>query len=112
MAFKHLGAKIVVITDGPNGSHATDGTTIWSMGVYPGPVIERTGAGDSYATAFTCARELGWSIPDAMRAGTANGWSVVQHIGPQKGLLNTAKMRAALKKFAKVKVTSKPVMAA
>jgi sugar/nucleoside kinase (ribokinase family) len=112
MSFKHLGPKIVVITDGPNGSHATDGKTIWSMGVYPGPVIERTGAGDSYATAFTCARHLGWSIPDAMRAGTANGWSVVQHIGPQKGLLGTTKMRAALKKFAKVKVTSKPVMAA
>ncbi|MCE9585803.1 carbohydrate kinase family protein [Candidatus Uhrbacteria bacterium] len=111
MALKHIGAKIVVITDGPNGSHATDGSTIWSLGIYAGPVVERTGAGDSYATAFTCARHLGWSIPDAMRAGTANGWSVVQSIGPQKGLLNTAKMRAVLKKFAKVKVTSKPVIA-
>lgn len=111
MALKHLGAKIVVITDGPSGSHATDGSTIWSMGIFPGPVVERTGAGDAYATAFTCARHLNWSIPEAMRAGTANGWSVVQFIGPLKGLLNVSKMRAALKKFDKIKITSKPVIA-
>ncbi len=109
IALKHLGPKIVLITDGPNGSHATDGKTIWSMGIYPGPSIERTGAGDAYATAFTCAIHLGKSIPEAMRAGSANGWSVVQHIGPQKGLLTKTKMQATVKKFAKVKVTSKPV---
>lgn len=111
VALKHLGPKIVVITDGPNGSHATDGDKMWSLGIFSGPVVERTGAGDSYATAFTCAIELGWSIPDAMRAGTANGWSVVQYIGPQKGLLDKNKMRAALKKFSKVKVVTKAVMA-
>jgi sugar/nucleoside kinase (ribokinase family) len=110
VALKHLGPKIVVITDGPNGSHATDGITMWSLGIYNGPVVERTGAGDSYATAFTCAIHLGWSVPEAMRAGTANGWSVVQFIGPQKGLLNKQKMHSALKKFAKVKVTTKAVM--
>ncbi len=111
VAFHHINSKIVVITDGPNGSHATDGKTVWSMGIYPGPVVERTGAGDGYATAFTTALIKGWSIPEAMRAGTANGWSVVQYIGPQEGLLNETKMRVALKKFAKAKITSKPVMA-
>lgn len=109
MALKHLGPKIVIITDGSNGSHATDGKTIWSMGVYPGSIVERTGAGDAYATAFTCAIGLGKSIPDAMRSGTANSWSVIQFIGPQKGLLNATKMRAVLKKFSKTKITSTPV---
>lgn len=112
VSLKHLGPEIVVITDGPKGSHATDGKTIWSMDIYPGPVVERTGAGDSYATAFVCALRMGMSIPEAMRAGSANGWSVVQYVGPQKGLLNKAKLKATMHKFAKVKVTSMSVMAA
>lgn len=112
MSLKHLGPKIVVVTDGPNGSHATDGTTMWSLGIFEGPVIERTGAGDSYATAFTCATEMGWGIPQAMQAGTANGWSVVQHIGPQKGLLNLKQLQAAIKKFGKIRVTEKALMSA
>lgn len=112
MTLKQICPGIVVITDGPKGSHATDGKTIWSLGIYPGPVVERTGAGDSYATGFSCALFMGKTIPEAMRIGTAEGWSVVQHIGPQKGLLSKAKLNAALKKFARAKVTSMPVMAA
>jgi ribokinase len=111
VALKHMGPEIVVITDGPKGSHATDGKTIWSMGVFPGPVVERTGAGDSYATAFTCALAMGMDIEHAMRAGTSNGWSVVQYIGPQKGLLTKTKMKSIMKKFAHVKISSVPVMA-
>ncbi|MCK9361276.1 carbohydrate kinase family protein [Patescibacteria group bacterium] len=111
VSLKHLCPGIVVITDGPKGSHATDGQTIWSLGIFAGPVVERTGAGDSYATGFVCALFMGLSIPEAMRVGTAQGWSVVQYIGPQKGLLTRAKAKAALKKFSKVKVASMPVMA-
>lgn len=111
ISLKQLCPGVVVITDGPKGSHATDGKTIWSVDIFPGRAVERTGAGDSYATAFTCALFMGMEVPEAMRAGTANSWSVVQFIGPQKGLLTKAKMKAALKKFAKVKVNSMPVMA-
>lgn len=103
MNFIHLGAKVVVITDGPKGSFATDGTRVWKLGIFKGPVIERTGAGDSYGTAFTCAIAQGHDIPEAMRHGTANGWSVVQKIGPQAGLLDARSMKATLKKFSKIK---------
>lgn len=103
MEFVHLGAKIIVITDGPNGSYATDGTTIWNCPIFPGPMVERTGAGDSYTTAFVSALHMGKSIPEAMRYGTANAWSVVQFIGPQKGLLNKDKIQSVLKKFSKIK---------
>ncbi len=104
-SFIHHGAKLVVITDGPNGSHATDGKHIWFEPIFPGPVVERTGAGDSYATALVCMLHHGLSIPDAMRAGTANGWSVVQYVGPQKGLLTKKTMPTILKKFARIKGT-------
>jgi len=110
LSLQALGPKIVVITDGPKGSHATDGKHIWSIGIFAGPTIERTGAGDSYATAFVCALHHGNSIADAMRWGTANSWSVVQYIGPRKGLLDRAKMKAAMHKFASVKIRSEMVM--
>ncbi len=111
IALKKYCSGIVIITDGPKGSHATDGKTIWGLGIFPGPMIERTGAGDAYAAGLTCALFMGLSVPEAMRVGTAEGWSVVQHIGPQKGLLSRPKLRAILKKFSKIKATSTKVMA-
>ncbi len=101
--FIHLGAKNVVITDGPHGSYATDGKSFWFCPVFPGKIVERTGAGDAYATTFVCALTWGWSIPDAMRAGTANAQRVVQFIGPQAGLLNKTGLQKALKTFARIK---------
>lgn len=106
MNFHHLGAKIVVITDGPNGSSASDGKKQWSLPIFPGPMKERTGAGDSYATAFVAALFLGESVPEAMRHGTANAWSVVQKIGPQAGLLHKDEMKKILKKFSRIKAKS------
>jgi sugar/nucleoside kinase (ribokinase family) len=105
-----LGPKIVVITDGPNGSHATDGKHIWSLGIFEGPTIERTGAGDAYATALVSALYHGIPISEAMRWGTANSWSVVQYIGPRKGLLEKTKMKTALRKFQHVKTRAEMVI--
>ena len=45
-----MGPKIVVITEGPQGSNAYDGKDIWRIGIIrEAPVVERTGAGDSFA---------------------------------------------------------------
>ncbi len=109
-SFIHMGAKIVVITDGVKGSHASDGKTVWSLPIFEGPIIERTGAGDSFATALVCALHMGMSIPDAMRAGTANSRSVVMHIGPLKGLLTKPQLKAAIKKFSRIKTSAVPII--
>ncbi|MSR85366.1 carbohydrate kinase family protein [Candidatus Uhrbacteria bacterium] len=108
MNFHHLGAGIVVITDGSKGAYATDGKQIWSCPIFPGPMVERTGAGDSFSTAFLYGLSRDWSIPDCLRAGTANAWSVVQKIGPQTGLLNTTGLNKVLKKFSKIKARLEP----
>jgi len=102
LSFIHLGAKQVVITDGSNGSYATNGDTMWHCPIFPGKIVERTGAGDSFATACVYALDHGWSLPEAMRAGTANAWSVVQKIGPQAGLLTASELKKVMKKFAKI----------
>lgn len=86
-ACKALGPQVVIITDGPKGSYCYDGETVYFLKIFDGPVIERTGCGDSFATAFTVAFSEGKTIVEAMLWGNANSTSVLAHVGPQAGLL-------------------------
>ncbi len=89
---KATGAKLVVITDGRGGSYATfDGREVWFAGIpEQSPVVERTGCGDSYATAFIAALAQGKELSEAMIWGTMNATSVIQYIGAREGLLTRA----------------------
>lgn len=89
---KETGPKIVVVTDGRGGSYASfDGREVWFAGIpEQSPVIERTGCGDSYATAFIGALANNLDIPQAMIWGTMNATSVIQHVGARQGLLTRA----------------------
>lgn len=98
-----LGAQIVVITDGKAGSYASDGKTLWYCPIFPVEVTEVTGAGDSYTLGFAYGYDRTGSLPEAMRYGTANSWSVVQYVGPHKGLLTARGMNHALKTFAHIR---------
>jgi ribokinase len=102
--FHKLGAKTIVITDGKDGAYAHEGTEFWHMPIFAGDAKERTGAGDSYAAAFTVAILQGKEIPEALRWGTANSWSVIREVGPQKSLLTKSQMQTILKRF-KTKAT-------
>jgi sugar/nucleoside kinase (ribokinase family) len=92
-----LGPEIVVVTDGKNGSYVFDGNDFYHLGVWPAKLVERTGAGDAYATAFVAARFYKKSIEDAMKWGTINSASVIGKIGPQDGLLTLKQMKSQLK---------------
>jgi ribokinase len=85
----NLGPKVPVITDGPQGAYVYDGTTFWTMPMYPDPKppIDRTGAGDAFSSTFATAIALGMSIEDALRWGPINSMSVVQYIGAREGLV-------------------------
>lgn len=93
----NLGPKQVVITDGPNGAYAYDGSKHWYMPVFDVPVIERTGAGDSFSTGVIAALASNHSMEEALSWGTFNSASVIQEIGPQKGLLTKSQMQKFLK---------------
>ncbi len=84
-----LGPKIIVVTDGPDGAYASDGTNRFKMPNYPdpGPPVERTGAGDSFASAFVAALAKGASLEAALLWAPINSMNVVQHVGAQAGLL-------------------------
>lgn len=85
--FLELGAKVVAVTDGPAGSHAGDSTGVWFQDIYDIEVVERTGCGDSYATAFLAAIAKGHDVPTAMKWGTVNAAGKLRFIGGREGQL-------------------------
>ncbi len=92
-----LGPKIAVITDGTEGSYATDGQRNLRLGIFPTQLVEKTGAGDAYSSGFLTALILGKPVEEAMVWGTVNAAKVIGRIGPQKGLLSKAELANYLK---------------
>ncbi|MFM7088117.1 MAG: carbohydrate kinase family protein [Candidatus Paceibacterota bacterium] len=94
-----LGPKIVAISDGPHGAYASDGENIWQTPIYPdvGTPVDRTGAGDAFASTFTAALALGKSVPEALSWGPINSMSVVMDVGAQRGLLSKEKLEEYLR---------------
>lgn len=84
-----LGPKMVLITDGPKGAYAYDGTQMLMAPMYPDPKppFERTGAGDACTSTVVAALALGKPLSEALLWGPINSMSVVQEVGAQKGLL-------------------------
>jgi ribokinase len=66
--------------------------------MYPDPAepVDRTGAGDSFASTFTAAIILGFSPDVALSWGPINSMSVVQYVGAQAGLLSREKLEEYL----------------
>jgi ribokinase len=97
-----LGPKMVIITDGGEGSYGYDGEKYYHLGVFKAKLLEMTGSGDGFATGVLAGLFHGKDLPEAMRWGAANGASVVEHIGPQAGLLTYSQMMDRLKENSKV----------
>lgn len=97
--FKDLGPRLPVITDGPYGAYVVDDQNIaWHMPMYPDPAppVDRTGAGDAFASTFTAAIALGKTPAEALTWGPINSMSVVQKIGAQAGLLSLSELQSYL----------------
>ena len=93
-----LGAKTVVMTNGRHGSYAIDEKKeIYYQEMYPGKLVERTGAGDAFSGGFLAAAVHGVCLPDSMLWGAINASSVISHIGAQAGLLKKDEMKEFLK---------------
>ena len=99
-AMRELGPNIVCITDGPKGASVYDGEKMLMVPMYPDPAppVERTGAGDSFSSAFTSYMALGYSLEDALLRAPINSMNVVQHIGAQEGLMTNEQIEEWLGK--------------
>ena len=67
-----LGPEIVVVTDGPEGAYASDGSQRYRVPAYPdpSPPKERTGAGDAFWSALVAAMVKGLSLEAALALGS------------------------------------------
>ena len=95
-----LGPQIVVITDGPNGSYASYDYKFVTIPNYPdiAPPLDRTGAGDAFASTIVAGLALGKHMDEALLWAPINSMSVVQKMGAQAGLLKQPDISKYLKK--------------
>lgn len=93
-AMHELGITHAVITDGPDGAYASDGQKTLFMPIYPDPQkpVDRTGAGDAFASTLTAALAMGESLETALTWAPINSMNVSQYIGAQKGLLTKERL--------------------
>jgi len=93
-----MGPRQVVITDGKNGAYVFAGSVLHHCPIFPGRLVEATGAGDAFSTGYIGALMNGQLYDEALRWGAANSASVIGHVGPTKGLLSISAIRSRLKK--------------
>lgn len=80
---------VAIVSDGPNGVVASDGKTIVRAGMYEDvEVIDRTGAGDAFASGFLSQWAHGKSLKESIVFASANSTSVVTKVGAKAGILH------------------------
>lgn len=107
---------IVAVTSGKKGVSVSDGKYLYRAGTFSEKkVIDRTGAGDAFGSGFVAGLMRNkkrtangeWSkssICHAIRLGSANATSVVEHIGATEGILTKNEFEKG-KRWGKLKVT-------
>jgi len=83
-----LGPKTVVITDGLNGSVASQGQEILFAPAIREKAVDMTGAGDAFGAAFMAAILKDMTLAEALKWGTVNGSNVVKFYGAREGLMS------------------------
>lgn len=92
------GPKVVVVTDGMRGSYIYADAFVEGAGMpcasflhveaQKGNLVEKTGAGDAYASGFIAAILLDKNLEEAGQWGSANSSAVISKVGAQEGLLS------------------------
>ena len=78
---------VVCITDGSKPAYCTDGSSLYKTIPHKINIVERTGAGDAFASGFLAGLIKGNDIEYALQLGLANSESVVQYFGALNKLL-------------------------
>ncbi|MEK7584389.1 MAG: carbohydrate kinase family protein [Patescibacteria group bacterium] len=82
-----FGQSMTLVTSGHKGAHLYDGRTMHFQPAKVGKTLNKTGAGDSFASGFVAGLILFKSIQKALTLAMYNSSSVVTHYGAQTGIL-------------------------
>ncbi len=84
---------IFIMTKGPEGAVVSDGKNIYRVEASAEKAVERTGAGDSFNSAFLAGYiDSEGDIKEALKLAMTNAQSVVNYIGAIKGILKKGDM--------------------
>lgn len=94
-----MGVELSVITDSTNGASSYDGENIDQIGIYQveEKILDKTGAGDSFAAGFISAMHYGKTAKEAMKWGAINSSGVITKVGAIEGLRTKEKIEKLLK---------------
>lgn len=94
--FDRVIGGLAVMTDGDRGVSVSDGETIYKAGIFKEKIsADRTGAGDAFGSGLVSALIQKKSLKEAIRIGSANATSVIEHIGAKKGILHQKDLNIA-----------------
>ena len=79
---------IFVMTKGSKGLLAFDGKRKYKCGILKSKVVDRTGAGDSFAAGFVSEYIISGDILKAIQFGSANATSCLTKWGAKNGIIN------------------------
>ncbi len=84
---KDLGASFTIVTNGRQGAYLLHSQGVhFALAKEVNPVDE-TGAGDAFGSGFVAGLIKGMDVESSLDLAINNSASVVQHIGPKKGLI-------------------------
>jgi len=107
-SFARMVPGISIMTDGKDGAYAHErGYVYFAKSMKEKRCIDRTGAGDAFCSGFVSGLVHKKSILEALRIGSANATSIVEHIGAEKGVLY--KNDINLPRFKNISITIKKI---
>lgn len=92
----------LIITDGSHGARVYSRGVVWHAPVLKGRVVNTTGAGDAFGSAFTAAIMKDGDLKKALKIATLNAFGVVSHMGAKAGILKSYPKNSEL---AKIKIS-------
>lgn len=95
-----LGFEYTIITDGPNGAICRNNNITRLISTSPNAlVVESTGAGDAFASAFVSGLFYNLFVEDALKLGIVQAESVIKMPGAKDYLMNKNEAFQAIKEF-------------
>lgn len=99
LSLKELGPKTVIITDGSNPIYGVDENynfyTVYPIDI---PIVETTGAGDSFASSFLAGIIKTGEFTHAIKLAIANSHSILSHKGAKNILLSYEELKREIAK--------------
>lgn len=83
---RELGPKIVLVTNKDKETWCYDGSRHYSIMPHKIKIVERTGAGDAFASGFVAGQIVGRSIEESLKLGLKESESVIQYFGAKNKL--------------------------